>query len=417
MRVLMVQALSESPNSADIEEALRTMGCEVEAYPDILQMPNFLSEETVNQLCVYVKEHRTEIIFSIYFVMNAALAAYRSGIRYLSLIWDAPYTDVYNPLSRVDNVWITTFDKLDRERFVENGMPHVLYQPLAINKSRVQQWNQEIQETLQGKYMHEISFVGRLYADNLYQRLLKDIPVQMQYYFDSIVNEALFRWNGTNQIFGKVSEGILDCVRLMNPNFFIPNNQEMSDTRFFEILGLTREAARLERIALLNLLAKEHSVVLYTTDYQAAKENLEGVTIGPPVKYGKATSLVYAGSKINLSISLKGIEGGTPLRIMDIMGAGGFIMTTYCEETAELFEENQEIVMFRTPEELLEKVDYYLAHDREREQIARRGQEKVMERYTYEKKMKELAAWVTEEAQCGYGGEKEKLRGREDEKG
>lgn len=396
MRFLMVQALNDSLGSRDIGQSLCEMGHEVEEYPQILQMPNFLSEETVDQLCAYAQTKRVQIIFSLYFVMNAALAAYRSGIKYVSFIWDAPYTDVYNPLSRIDNVWITTFDKLDRERFVENGMPHVLYQPLAVNKNRMLQWNQEIQGTLQGKYMHDISFVGRLYADNLYQTLLKHIPVQIQYYFNSILDEALFQWDGRNQIFGKVSENVLEYIGLMNPGFFIPNNQEMSDARFFEILALTREAARLERIALLNLLAEEHSVILYTTDNQAARQSLTGVAIGPPVEYGKATSLVYAGSKINLSISLKGIEGGTPLRIMDIMGAGGFVLTSYCAETAELFEEDREIVMFRTPEELMEKADYYLANDREREQIARRGQEKVMERFTYEKKMKELVAWITE---------------------
>lgn len=63
---------------------------------------------------------------------------------------------------------------------------------------------------------------------------------------------------------------------------------------------------------------------------------------------------------------------------MDIMGAGGFVLSSYCAETAELFEEDKEIVMFKTPEELIEKTDYYLAHDAEREQIARAGYEKVM---------------------------------------
>lgn len=164
--------------------------------------------------------------------------------------------------------------------------------------------------------------------------------------------------------------------------------------RYFEGLGLIREIANMERIAVLNLLAEEHAVTLYTTDYKEAEEKLQNVQIGPSVVYGKATALVYAGSKINLNIALKGIEGGTPQRIMDIMGAGGFVLTSYCEETAELFEEDKEIVMFRTPEELLEKVDYYLAHDRERRRIAERGFKKVMERYTYENKMQEITEWL-----------------------
>ena len=69
-------------------------------------------------------------------------------------------------------------------------------------------------------------------------------------------------------------------------------------------------------------------------------------------------------------------------------------MTNYCEETAELFEEDREIVMFRTPEELMEKVSYYLIHDREREQIAVSGCRKVLQCYTYEKKLRQLMKWV-----------------------
>ena len=141
-------------------------------------------------------------------------------------------------------------------------------------------------------------------------------------------------------------------------------------------------------------LAEEHEVTLYTTDRKEAEAKLQNVHLGPPVEYGKAAALVFAGSKINLNIALKGIEGGTPQRIMDIMGAGGFVLTSYCEETADLFEEDKEIVMFRTPEELVEKVEYYLAHDRERRKIAEGGYEKVMKRYTYENKMQEIIEWI-----------------------
>ena len=124
------------------------------------------------------------------------------------------------------------------------------------------------------------------------------------------------------------------------------------------------------------------------------KSKVPNVKVMPPVESGEAASIIYAGSKINLNISLKGIEGGTPQRIMDILGAGGFALTNYCFETAELFQEDKEIVMFRTPEELVDKVAYYLKHDREREKIAKAGREKVLKCYTYERKLKQLMEWV-----------------------
>ena len=71
----------------------------------------------------------------------------------------------------------------------------------------------------------------------------------------------------------------------------------------------------------------------------------------PPIGVGQAAHYTYQNNKINLNISLKGIEGGTPQRVMDILGAGGFALTSYCPETAELFEEDKELVMFKTPEE------------------------------------------------------------------
>lgn len=152
----------------------------------------------------------------------------------------------------------------------------------------------------------------------------------------------------------------------------------------------------IERICILNLLAERHEVTFYTASKTDVKK-LQGVKIMPPVGAGRAAHRVFQRSKINLNVSLKGIEGGTPQRIMDIMGAGGFVITSYSPETAELFEEDREIVMFKTLEELLEKVDFYLEHETEREEIAQAGHEKVMRCYTYQQKMQKLIEWVEKE--------------------
>lgn len=395
MRILYIYGRINDEAGRNMVQALKETGNDVLVYSEEPMVVTVLDDDHVRGVTEFIQKHEIDLLVSIHFIMSAELAAYKTGIRYISILWDAPYTEIYNPLGKMNNVWISTFDKLDKDRMLANGVKHVMYQPLSVYTKKMTEWNREVQNTLQGNYIHDISFIGSLYGKNLYDDHLAQIPVNIQPYFNSIFEEAAFQWDGVNRVYGKTGTEILRYIQMMNPEFQIPNNQEIEDVRAFEIYYLIRKIANIERIAVLNLLAESHSVKLYTDD-RSAGEKLVNVEMGPPVIYGKATAMVYAGSKINLNISLKGIEGGTPLRVMDIMGAGGFVLSSYCAETAELFEEDKEIVMFRTPEELMEKTDYYLTHDAEREQIARAGYDKVMNCYTHQKKLKELLHWAGE---------------------
>lgn len=393
MKILYIHGYTKEKKGEDIVQALRRMGHDAQIYSDEPVIVTMLHDAVVQEIKDYLRTHEIELLISVHFIMCAELAAWESGIRYISILWDAPYTEIYNPLGRMDNVWVSTFDKLDRDRMLAGGMKHVLYQPLSVNVKEAMKWNREIQGTLRGNYIHDISMVGSLYDNNLYDKNLKQIPADLQFYFNSIFEDACFKWDGMNRVYGQTGKEILQYIQKLNPEFEISNKQDIEDIRIFEIYYLIRKIANIERIAVLNLLAENYSVKLYTNS-EEAKTRLKNVELGPAVVYGKATALIYAGSKINLNISLKGIEGGTPLRIMDIMAAGGFAMASYCPETAELFQEDQEIVMFRTPEELMEKADYYLSHDKERRRIAKAGQKKVIDNYSSEEKIKQLLEWV-----------------------
>ena len=45
---------------------------------------------------------------------------------------------------------------------------------------------------------------------------------------------------------------------------------------------------------------------------------------------------------------------------------------------------------FHSKEELRELVDYYLSHERERQEIARRGQERVLAKFGYHDRMQKF---------------------------
>ena len=95
-------------------------------------------------------------------------------------------------------------------------------------------------------------------------------------------------------------------------------------------------------------------------------------------------------SKINLNITLRSIESGMPLRALDVMGAGGFLLSNYQTELAENFVDGEELVLFESEEDLLAKVEYYLQHEKERQAIARCGWKKVCEEYSYEKRVAQI---------------------------
>lgn len=389
MKILYVYGMAKTK---DIVYNLRKLGYDVEEYHRELEN-SILNDEEIELLTTYVKEHHITHLMSIHLIYILALVAYNNNIKYVSIIWDAPYIKMYTPFGRMDNCYFSVFDKVDYDRFRADGIPHVFYQPLAVNQDEVRRWN--VKRKLKGKYWNEITFVGSLYDDNLYDKKLKGLPKVLQDYFYSIFEEAAFHWDGVNRVYGKTDKVILDYIKIAVPDFKVENNLDIDDVRFFEVLYLIRKIANIERVCILNALCEEFPVTFHTnstTDTSVVPH----VKRMPPVLPGEAIATVYAGSKVNLNISLKGIEGGTPQRIMDIMSAGGFALTNYCSETAELFEEDKEIVMFKTPEELLEKAGYYLAHDEERKRIAKAGYEKVMSCYTYEKKLKQLMDWVEE---------------------
>ncbi|MDD5688010.1 MAG: glycosyltransferase [Elusimicrobia bacterium] len=69
--------------------------------------------------------------------------------------------------------------------------------------------------------------------------------------------------------------------------------------------------------------------------------------------------------------------------IFEAAFCGGFVLSEYAYGIENLFEVGKEIVIFRDKEELLEKVRYYLKHEEEREKIAKKGYERVINEEDY----------------------------------
>lgn len=107
-----------------------------------------------------------------------------------------------------------------------------------------------------------------------------------------------------------------------------------------------------------------------------------------PELFGAPYYHAIANARMGLNISVDRTWGESPRasdeelylyssdRLSHYMGSGLLTFTTRDNRMEDLFAEDQEIVMFGSKEELLEKVVYYKMHDAARRAIARAGWEK-----------------------------------------
>jgi spore maturation protein CgeB len=99
---------------------------------------------------------------------------------------------------------------------------------------------------------------------------------------------------------------------------------------------------------------------------------------------------VFKCSKINLNVTMRDIINGVPLRCIDIMACGGCLLTNYQKDFDEHFKDGENILFYNDAGEALEKADYYLAHDTEREKISQSGYETVKKYYNFPVKIREM---------------------------
>ena len=369
----------------DMIETLQNMGHSVHVI-DIPHTDYNNDSVFAAQMDKEISNGKYDLVFTFDFFPIISAAAERGNIPYVSWIYDMPHSTLSSPEIKnpCNNVFLFDYDFY--KELEEKKHPCKLHHmPLAVNTARLDAMLGVY--TGQTEYKYDVSFVGSLYEKCLYNQI-NYLPEYIKGYLEGVIA-------ATQQIYGAnmVKELLKDDIIVELKKYVkldIPEGYDMEYKDVFANL-LNAKVTSEDRIRLLSYAAKLFKLSLWTG---SEKDLIPDANYMGKVDYYSEMPKVFRQSKINLNITLRSIKSGIPLRALDIMGAGGFLLSAYQPELAELFTDGEDCVLFTSDEDMLIKIEYYLNHDEERSQIALNGYNKVKEYFSYEKLTGEILTKV-----------------------
>jgi spore maturation protein CgeB len=103
-------------------------------------------------------------------------------------------------------------------------------------------------------------------------------------------------------------------------------------------------------------------------------------------------SLNFGDSGLVLQGTTLGKNRQLKARVFEVSGAGGFVMTEQAENLEKFYVPDREIVIFEGVDELVDRINYFLAHPDERDAIAWAGYRRTREEHTYDARFRHLLA-------------------------
>lgn len=377
-------------NQADVKAAFEYFGHSVDMFEEKPLSNNSITgvKEHDNKLLADVfKEY--DMIFSLNYFPHVSDICEQLRRKYIAWTVDSPLISLYHQSVFNSCNYIFIFDKFFYYELKQMGVKRIYYLPLAVNTDRLDK--QLACQTKEDKraYYADISFVGGMYHKNSYDGIKDKLPAYLKGYFDAAMLAQLNIY-GDNIIDELLTVDILkELTELID---FRQEERAFSDIRLvFESTFLGFKLANIERVKTLNLLAESMDVALYTDE---PDDGLKGVKLKGTVDYMTGMPKVFSNSCINLNMTIRNIRTGIPLRVWDILGAGGFLLTNFQIELPDYFKNGRDIVYYEDMYDCQKKADYYMKHEDERKQIALNGYRIVKNKHSYINRVEAILAAI-----------------------
>lgn len=368
--------------------ALQRYGKEVIKYSLNIHEENTRnSEKLATEIATQLMEGNYEFVISFNYLPVAAIACKACHVPYIAWVYDSPYVQMYSETIRFETNHVFVFDSAESERFEQKGIQTVNFLPMAAD---VEYYDRLLGE-MDGTYDYDVSFVGSTYCEEYQQmyRHLKKLDPYTKGYLDAAMY-AQKNVYGVNFMEKILTTDIIENMQKVCPVFGNGDGFETVEWTYARYF-LDRKITSMERMEILERLSHQHNVTLFTPE-QTPK--LSKVHNKGKADYYTEAPRVFRKSKINLNITLKSIVNGIPLRVFDIMGCGGFLLTNYQPDLFQFFVPDEDFVFYEDQDDLERKVDYYLKHDTEREQIARNGYKKIKKFHSYDLRVEEMMSYI-----------------------
>lgn len=373
-------------NYRDIEQTFLLLGHTVDNIEQELGSYD-VSPEFERVIEEKIRGTHYDMVFTVNYFPLISNVCERTGVNYVSWTCDNPLISMYHESVFHDCNYIFTFDKTNYLEFRGMGVKHIWYLPLAVDTERMDALlgapeeagrRNATQDSKMRKYRGDVAFVGSLYERNSYDKIKNRLPEYLRGYFDAVM-EAQLNISGANIVEPMLTTNILEQLQ----EYFQLEKSEGSFSDLgliFQTTVLGFKIAEIERRRALIELSKHYKVNVYSN---SDVSDLLRIQYCGSVDYWSEMPKVFRMSKINLNFTIPNIKSGIPLRIWDVLGCGGFLLTNYQAEIPYYFKEGEDLVCFDSLEDLCEKVGYYLEHEEERKRIAWNGYRKVREKHSY----------------------------------
>jgi spore maturation protein CgeB len=204
-------------------------------------------------------------------------------------------------------------------------------------------------------------------------------------------NYVVFIWDRSYQdiLFNEGFKNIFWLPHATNPHIFKKINlpKEVKE-RFSAEVNFVGSSADIHRRSIISKI-NASKVDIFGDEGWKSLENPNIVYRGR-IDYKKELPLLYNASKINLNVNVSQMKNSSNNRVFDIPACKAFLLTDYKEDLEELFQIDEEIIVYRDVPQLNELITYYLNHGEERRRIAEKAQKKVLSKHTYIHRMQRV---------------------------